>query len=75
VDKGRAAHAEDARGPADKDNGDRAEAQADSGSDVSEGACARRDIGGRSEEEGVMLGGIGTKFVPRIRPKVIGTHY
>jgi hypothetical protein len=48
----------DARGPADKDNGDRAEAQAERGCGVSAGVKARRDAGWRSGEEEQMRGGL-----------------
>jgi hypothetical protein len=58
VDKGRAAHAEDARGPADEDNGDRAQAQAERGGGVSAGIKAGRDAGRRSREgRGVIAQG------------------
>jgi hypothetical protein len=54
VDEGRGAHAEDARAREDKDDCDRAEAQAERGCGVSAGIKARRDAGRRSrEEEGV----------------------
>jgi hypothetical protein len=50
VDEGRGTHAEDARGPADKDNGDRAEAQGERGCGVSAGIKAGRDAGRRSTQ-------------------------
>jgi hypothetical protein len=56
VDKGRAAHAEDARAREDKDDCDRAEAQAERGCGVSAGIKARRDAGWRSREEGGVKG-------------------
>jgi hypothetical protein len=60
VDEGRAAHAEDARGPADEDNGDRAQAQAERGRGVSTGIKAGCDAGRRSaEEESVRGAGTG----------------
>jgi hypothetical protein len=51
MDEGRGAHAEDARGPADEDNCDRAQAQAERGCGVSGGIKAGRDAGRRSREE------------------------
>jgi hypothetical protein len=43
VDERRRANAKDARARKDKDHGDRAETQADRGSDISEGKGARCD--------------------------------
>jgi hypothetical protein len=45
VDEGRGPDAEDARAPADKDNGDRTQAKAERGCGVSAGSKARRDLG------------------------------
>jgi hypothetical protein len=54
VDEGRGAHAEDVRAREDKDDCDRAEAQAERGCGVSAGIKAGRDARGRSRgEEGV----------------------
>jgi hypothetical protein len=51
VDKGRGPHAEDARAPEDKNDCDRAEAEAERGCGVSAGVKAGRDVGRRSREE------------------------
>jgi hypothetical protein len=56
VDEGRRADAQDARAGEDKDNGDCAETEADAGSDDAESHETWGDVGGRSEEEGVMAG-------------------
>jgi hypothetical protein len=58
VDEGRGAHAEEARGPADKDSGDRAQAQAERGCRVSAGIKGGRDGGRRSREEGSVRGAL-----------------
>jgi hypothetical protein len=52
VDEGRGRHAESARGPADEDNGDRAQAQAERGRGVFTGIKAGRDAGWRSRGKG-----------------------
>jgi len=48
MDEGRAAHAKDACAREDKDDCDRAEAQAERGCGVSAGIETGRDAGGRS---------------------------
>jgi hypothetical protein len=51
VDDGRCPHVEDARAREDENNGDRAQTQAERGSDVSASNETWGDAGGRSREE------------------------
>jgi hypothetical protein len=55
VDERRCADAESARARENKNDCHRAETQTDRTSDLSEGACARCDVGGRSGDEARLV--------------------
>jgi len=60
VDEGRRADAQDARAGESENECDRAQAEADPGSDVSASNETRCDAGGRSKEEKGVMAGLGS---------------